>query len=128
MSKLSWLILELVNLSVLIRGQARYRFSQNLPTYEGGIVTRPDFDVNRRHVRRMVLQSEKLAASVSVRAVLDGLARHGCEIAQEVATRSSGRASFLSTCDTRSNSCSTFDSADRRKCSREHEVISDIRL
>lgn len=46
--------------------------------------------------------------SASVRAVLDGLVRHGCEIAQEVATRSPGRASFLSTCDTRSNS-PTFD-------------------
>jgi len=48
--------------------------------------------------------------SASVRAVLDGLARHGCEIAQEVATRSPGRASFLSTCDTRSNSGPIFDS------------------
>lgn len=48
--------------------------------------------------------------SASVRAVLDGLAWHGCEIAQEVATRSPGRASFLSTCDTRSNNGPTFDS------------------
>jgi len=48
--------------------------------------------------------------SASVCAVLDGLTRHGCEIAQEVATRSPGRTSFLSTCDTRSNSGPTFDS------------------
>lgn len=52
----------------------------------------------------MVLQSEELAASASTRAVLDGLARHGREIAQEVATGSPGRPSFLPTRDTyRSN-------------------------
>lgn len=87
-----------------------YRSSRNSPSYERGIVIRPNFDVDRRHVRRMILQSEKFAASASARAVLDGLARHGCEIAQEVATRSTGDASFLSTRDTRSNGDPTFDS------------------
>lgn len=81
-----------------------YRPSRDSPSCERGIVIHPDFDVDRRHVRRMILQSEKLAASASALAVLDGLARHGCEIAQEVATRSTGDASFLSTRDTRSNS------------------------
>lgn len=87
-----------------------YRSSRDSPSCERGIIIHPDFDVDRRHVRRMILQSEKLAASASARAVLDGLARHGCEIAQEVATRSTGDASFLSTRDTRSNSGPTFDS------------------
>lgn len=87
-----------------------YRSSRNSPSYERGIIIRSDFDVDRRHVWRMILQSEKLAASTSARAVLDGLARHGCEIAQEVATRSTGDASFLSTRDTRSNGGPTFDS------------------
>lgn len=58
----------------------------NSPGSEEGIVVGPEFDVDHRHVRRMVLESEELAASGSVHVVLDGFARHPCEIAQEVAT------------------------------------------
>ncbi|KAG6801003.1 hypothetical protein HZU73_03741 [Apis mellifera caucasica] len=58
----------------------------NSPGFEKAIVVLPEFDVDHRHVHRMVLQCEELVASGSVHIVLDGFARHPGEIAQEVAT------------------------------------------
>lgn len=69
----------------------------NSPCTGDAIVVVPDFNVDRRHVRGMVLQSKELAASASAHVVLDGLSRHRREIAQEVTTSSPSFPCFLST-------------------------------
>ena len=89
----------------------------NSPDFGKGIVVVLEFDVDHRHVQRMVLQSEELVASGSVHLVFDGFSRHPSEIAQEVATSPPRLPCFLPARDIRSNVYLSITPDSLRKCS-----------